>query len=616
MSEFEKLWLYDEESIGWMLRGFDRRNLPLPQRSALEVFPGVRTFDPVFLRYVRELSHGLDKHPKLQPAVDENLMVSENGIHTGFSRLRTVGGYACNPLSWVPVNNTLLCDSLGIPKDFRNARHRMIFDEFFDLVWSCWKPSSIKVPKHSTFGVPMIWCHEADYKRAFAIWVYSQIDDVLRLAGAEDWESLAREYGMVFCFVLNRRGQVDEPGKVRKVADLEYALTGGASGSFEPTDKSVVIDGVAYDDFSATRERIVQGAAWAINCILQPMSTGCMYALFENYPTVFHHTNPQDIADQAFEDGDLTASDVSQYDASMREFLIRRAFSRARAFWRDDLVGVSETLMFSPYFTRPLDLSEKGKGRFVGDPMNPTAKPVVAGNRSGHAFTSLFAKTMKVFDSLCVIDDLYGDVVGNVHYYLKDRGRIKLRNNGDDECAIGSPEAISAYREVRYDGKHGYFEITPELGQGFSGSLMRWKGEARAFQKLHTPFEKFICPERSIGGRFRRNWPIGLYTRFRAIEDHPVGHYAAEIHNRLWHDICRPVYGDFNELLLRAYEQIPFEYTDGWTAIEREVLDDPDKLYYKYQDSDVSEEVLNAVCMRIQPQEFEWMFRMFNGHIM
>lgn len=614
MTEFEKLWDYDPSSLGWTLKGFSRRNDPLPQRRALEVLPNVFTFDPRFLTYVRALSQGLNEHPKLQPAVDEHLMVSENGIHTTFNRIRTVGGYASNPLGWVPVSNALLCDGLGIPTDFRSARHRMIFDEFFDIVWSNWKPTSIKVPKHSTLGVPMLWQHDASYKRSAAVFLYSKIDDVLSRVARHEWESLARDYGIVFCYVLNRRGQVDEPGKVREVADLEYAISGGHRGSMIKADKHVEIDGVKWDDFSATRERIVQGASWMLNCILQPLSTGCMHALFEMYPKVFHHTDPQEIADDAFKYGDLTASDVVQYDSTMREFLIRRAFTRARAFWRGDLVDAAEILYFSPYFSRPLDADGARRGKFVGDPRDPIGKGVVAGNRSGHAFTSLIAKTMKVFDSLCVIDDLYGDVAGNVHYYLQDRGLIKLRNNGDDECAIGSEVSINAYREFRYDGKHGYFKIEPELGQGFSGALMRWKGTPKAFAKLHTSFEKWICPERSIGGRFRTRWPIGLLARMDAIETHPVGHYAAEINRQCWHDHMKPHFGSFGEMLVSAMEKLPVQY-DGLTRIEKEVLDDPEKLHYKYTDDDVSEAVLNEVCVRIKPEEFSWMYTAFKGNL-
>lgn len=615
MTDFEKLWIYDHSNLGWMLRGFSRRNEPLPMRRSIEVLPGVYTYDDRLLQFIRQLSKELNEHPALKPELDTNSMVSANGVHTSFDRLRTVAGFASNPLGWISTDNTLLCDSLGLPQDFRNARHRMIFDEFFDLVWGSWKPTSIKVPKHSTMGLPLIWQYDANYKRAASVHLYKNASDVFSMIGRHEWEALADKYGIIFCYNLNRRGQVDEPGKERKVNSLEYALSGGRSGERLVADKHVVLpDGREYPDFSATRERVVQGASWFINCMLQPISSGTMYALFHEYPTVFHHTDPQDIADAAFHEGDATFSDVSQYDETMREFLLRRMFQRQRTFWPEHMVDAAEILYFAPYFSRPLDADGVRRGRFVGNPMNPIGEGVIAGNRSGHAFTSLVAKTMKVFDSLCVIDDIYKDVVGNVHHYLKDRGAIKLKNNGDDEGAIGSPTAIEAYRKVRYDGQHGYFKIEPEKGQGFSGTLIRWKDTPLAIPRLHTSLEKIYCPERPIGGIFRPRWPIGLLARLEAMEKHPVGHFATEIHRKLWHDMMQPHYGSFGDLLSGAMEQLPVQY-DGLTSIEKEVLDDPEKLYYKYSDDDVSQAVLEEVCVRIHPSEFPWAQAAYKGRL-
>lgn len=612
-----KLWAPDPDNRLWILRGFDRQRLPLPMRRPTEVLPGVFSFDDRFLQFIRQLSKQLNEHPALKPELDENMMVGPNGIHTTFDRLRTVAGFASNPLSWVPIHNDILCDELGIPSDFRTQRHRDIFDEFFDLIFSEWKPTALKVPKHSTLGIPMMHVYDAGYKRECSTFLYEHIDDILSLVGKRDFERLASEYGIVFCYNLNRRGQVDEPGKVRESNTKEYALSGGKKGQRIHADKKVVFpDGRVYDDFSATRERVVQGASWMLNCILQVVSSGHMYAMFDSYANTFHHRDPNDIAKEAAKAGDATFSDVSNYDASMREFLLRRMFERARRVWPDELIDMAEILYFAPYFTRPLDLNNDGpkRGTFVGNPYDPINKGVSAGNRSGHAWTSFVAKTMKVFDSLCVIDDIFGDVLGNVKLYLQGKGVISLKNNGDDEGAIGSTVAISAYRKVRYDGQHGYFKIEPEKGQGFSGSLMSWAGEGAAIPRLHTPFEKFYCPERSIGGIFRPRWPIGFMTRLEAFEKHPSGHYAAEIHRQLWHDMMAPHFGSFGEILIGAMESLDVVY-DGLTSIDKEVLDDPEKLYYKYTDADVSPEVLDRVVMRIQPEEFQWAFSMYKGNI-
>lgn len=75
-----------------------------------------------------------------------------------------------------------------------------------------------------------------------------------------------------------------------------------------------------------------------------------------------------------------------------------------------------------------------------------------------------------------------------------------------------------------------------------------------------------------------------------------------------------PHFGSFGEILIAAMEQLDVEY-DGLTAIDKEVLDDPEKLHYKYSDDDVSPEVLEKVVARIQPEEFPWAERMYSGTV-
>lgn len=617
---FEKLWVPDKNPM-WILRGFDRYRAPLPMRRSLEVLPGVQSFDDRSINFLRQMTKKLNEHKMLQPNLNANHMVSENGIHTSFNRVKTVAGYSSTPLSWTPVNNHLLCESMGIPNDFRNERHRLIFDEYFGLIFGNWKPTSVKVPKKSTCGIPMMHVYDADYKREVALHLYDNIEVIIDLFSKGDFTKLAEDFGIVFCFNVNRRGQVDEPGKKRFSNSKEYALSGGAKGAIIPVDKTVVMkDGTTHDDFSATRERIVHGASWLINCILQIISSGHMYAMFEMFPKTFHHTDPQDIADECATSGDATFSDVDSYDTTMREWLIRRVFAKAREYWQPELIDMAETLMFAPYYSRPLERKvEDGaaqRGSFIGNPFDPQNTQVIAGNRSGHAWTSFMAKSVKQYESLCVADDTFNDVLGNVKKYLEHKAVLKFANNGDDEGAMGSKIAVDAYRKNRYDNKHGYFKVSEEIGQGFSGTLMRWSnGKGQAIPRLHTTFEKFYCPERSIGGVFRPRWPIGFITRMDSFSKHPSGHYAEEIHRQCWYDHMKPHFGSFGELLIGAMEQLDVDY-EGTTAIEREVLDDEEKIHYKYSEHDVSDAVMDKIVTRIKPEHFQWAFAKYSGNLL
>lgn len=618
MSDLEKLWAIDYDKPATVLRGFDRYRVPLPTRRSLEVLPGMYSFDPEVLDAQRALSKELNEHPRLQVNVDEKNMIGENAIHQNFDKIRTVAGYGSNPLTWVSVDNTLLIEGMGLPNDFRNDRHRLIFDELCDIAFGNWLPTSLKVPKLSTFGPGALHVFDGGYKRDYAIWAYSKIDHIRSLFRARDFRTLSEQYGIVFLFNANIRGQVDAPGKVREVNDFEFAMSGGRKGNRIVSDKKVVIDGVEYPDFSAMRMRVIQGVQWPINCILQCVFGGHMYALFELFPKVFHHTDTDTVAEDAAKAGDSSWSDVVQYDETYADFMISRMFQQMKKYWAEDLIDMAEVLLHSGYFSRPVDINEK-RGRFIvgSDPLDPTTINVKAGNRSGWAGTSFMAKFGKVFDTLAVIDDLTNNVVGNVKSYLEDREIFKIRNNGDDEGVLSTPDNMSRYREYRYrSGKDnpGYFVVEEEVGSVFSGAMIDWK-KGKSFPRPHNFLERLYVPERSIGGTFRKNWPLGVIDRMHNLEKHPEGDVIFEIHRKVYRDHLEPKYGRFGEMLVTALESIEFNY-DSLTAIDREVLESPEKIHYKFSESAVSEHILDQIVTKIKPEEFSWVFDNYRGFVL
>lgn len=616
-----KLWIWDDSDPLWYLRGFDRARMPVPSRRSLEMLPGVYSFDDTFLGFLRKLSHGLND--VLPVDLGRNKFVGPTGIHTGFDRLRTVTGYSSTPMSYTPVDNSRLLTELNLTSGFKTDRHRRIYDELYHLVFSNWKPTSVKAAKHSNFGFPMAFMFDAEYKMEFARNAYANINDICYKMGKRDFASLASDHGMVFLYNLNRRGQVDSPGKVRNVNDLEYAISGGARGRRFATDKKVVIDGKAYDDFSATRDRVVQGFPWAINCIMQAVMSGHMYGMFDMFPSTFHHTSNQPIVDAVVATNDAYSSDVSQYDETMDREKISRMFDVMADYWPEPIVDMCRAACIAGYYARPLDVNG-GRGVVIGDPMDPFHFPVHAGNRSGWAGTSFTAKTQKVAETLCVIDDLFGNVVGNVASYLRWEQDLVIANNGDDEVVTGNPTRdpvvtsakVERYRAYRDTGKAGYYVIEEEAGHAFSGELISIEHK-KALPRPQTALEKIFCNERAINTVFRTHWPIGVMTRLQSLQDetkHPSGPLINEILNRTWRDEMTSRYGSLSDLLIRGLDSMPSS-ADGYTAIDKEVRDDPNKLHHKYLDTDVSAHVLDDIVKKLDPSEFQWAFEMYKGTI-
>lgn len=606
-------WLRElspNDSLSWIFGSFRGLKSPLVDRKPKELLLGVYSFDPVVLEYVRSLTFEFNK--EFTPSLDDKKFVSKNGVHKSFDAMQTVAGYCSQPMSYTVVNNDLYCESLGLSsKTFKRPRHKEIFWELMQLAFSQYKYRPLRVPKLSTAGFPTgtsseVWKHRA------GAWLLRHMEEPLELVGKGSYWQLAKKYGVVFLYKQQKRTQVDPPGKKRWAFNLEYALSGGRRSEPVAVDKSVKLPGGDFSDFSAVRVRSIHGAPFLTNIPLQAISTGVLYALFDWAGPTFHHTDMTVIAEKIEVSGDAVFSDISNYDMSMREFILRELMAVCREFMDERLVKWCETLLFAPYFTQPVAIPDGPGGpgfsslrpQMIGDPRDPE-NAVIAGNRSGHAWTSLIAKLIKFWDTLCVIDDLTGDVVGNVREYATHKMPLKVVNNGDDEGLIGPPAMVEAFRNYRFsqDSNPGYFAAEPEDGQIFSGFMfMKEEGRVRAVPRLHTTFEKIYCPERSIGGNFRPYWADGVEDRL-TLDLSPNADYsqnpslgkALDIHNRLWHDKMAKKYGSLVQIIMQGKLLEPVREELALTRIEREIRDRPEKLIYKYTDEDVSPEFLKMI---------------------
>lgn len=600
----------DSKDVAWIMS--DDRKLhttPLVGRNPLTILPGfgegdrgVRSFDPAYLKFLRKLVEGLDS--ELPVDLDpKTKFVGPTAIQASFETLKTVAGYSMAPMSLAVNNNEHFVDSLGLPTGtFRSARHAAIFDRFAKLVLSRWKPTSVKTPKMSTSGAP-IWKTSALMKREHAMFLLANDNRVLALWAKRDMVGLASLAKVVFMMNAGRRDQVDEVGKTRWVFPLEYAESGGLEGEPIAADKRVVIDGEVWDGFSATRARLFKGGPYATNMYAQIIATGTMHGgMFDQFGPTFHCTDVPAALEEIGPEEELICSDATEYDRSMATFLIKRLFAIAREFWSPELIDWCEHLCWCACFSRPVGLDPKDPSNrpvLIGDPWSPDDQ-IYGGNPSGHAWTSFIAKFMMVFDWLATVDDLMGDVLEDMEAYLNHKKPLKTRNNGDDGMYYGEARVMQQYIAYRFNEKSnpGYFVLRPEVGQVWSGYLCYRKpdGWFTAYPRLHTPFSKMLCPERSAGSNFRPHFTVGILQR--VLEStHPMHGAAMEIFFRTWKDYAAPTYGPFMELIMAHHERLEVQ-TEALTRIDMEVLDKPELLFYKYTERDVSPVVLSMLFER------------------
>lgn len=176
-------------------------------------------------------------------------------------------------------------------------------------------------------------------------------------------------------------------------------------------------------------------------------------------------------------------------------------------------------------------------------------------------------------------------------------------DNGDDEIVWSYSKAdLDTFKKYRANLQVGRYVVKPEVGQGFSGLLL-CRDDAtsltyRPTPKVHTTFEKLWVPERPIGGLHRKFWTIGVIDRISNIMATDIGRAAWDVHMSVYRRLMAPIYGDFMAVVMQEHSRINLDM-NSLSHADKEVLDEPGKLHYKYIASDVSKDVLAAVTSKI-----------------
>lgn len=594
-------------------------NEPIVERKAREVITGVYSFMPEMRRFLEGCVR--DWNRVAVPQFDANREFTLNGVHATFDKLLCPAGYLQSPMSAKVVDNTLFRESIGL-RDRYSAQEMKIARAVWREVFARAMPSSVNVPKRSAAGMPR-FSFDAQWKMDAAAWktqtpTYSRF---LTMVEKKDAYGLRNEMEIVFGLNVQKRIQLDAKEKVREANDIEYALSGGAKGKRLPIDKTVIMaDGTEWVGWSALRVRNIDAGPWMVNCDLQMIATSHMRAMFARWPNVFHINTDADIC-RVINGKWIYCGDVSEYDQSMPKDALEAMYLEMLEVYPQGIVDSVRRLYEAPYFTRPLSL-EGGKGMWIHTPMDWNFR-MNSGNRSGHAFTSLVAKVNKVIETLFVLSHIYPVTPENLDRWLLGMMPMGFVNNGDDEIVWAlQARDMARFKELRADLNVGQYAVKPEEGMGFSGRLILLVDPStrtyKTVPRLHTPFEKMYVPERSIGGTFREYWPIGWQERIDQLHETDLGRELWQIHNFHFAKHLQKL-GDgtgWAERLRAARAHLDIEMS-GFSAIDREVLADRDKLFYKFTDDDVSADVVARLTSRI-PKEYVGGFlrRWYSGTLM
>jgi hypothetical protein len=567
----------------------------------VEIFPGIFSTDPQYMVFVSDLVKRLQS--RFKKTVLESGFFDSTAISTNFQELNTVAGVKSKPIGYTLVGNEEFRNEKRLASGFVKSRHELIFREFMELCYDGYNYEATgQIAKISSSGFPM-FTNDVGYKLKHLNILAHNVSDIMVKIGKRDFKGLWTSYKLSFCGALSIRSQYDSwlydngtfTPKPRSVIDAEYAMSGGKKGLRFPAEKRVLLNGFLYVGKAANRIRIVSAKPSAYNNMGTSWFEGFRSWTDAKYPETWKHKGRSDILRKAKKYLAVMGLDVTEYDKSFPYWLFEQ--------WINSLPITEEARSFMRFgMLSPTFYSSQGETpdpMWTGDPFDPEYYSQYVGLPSGIFFTSALGKIGFTFAMLCMIDDVTGDVLGNIDAILKHEHPVyAISNMGDDTLLhSNSDELIRRLKDRAEHSEFGmseYFVVDIEDGVRFLGNVgyIDKSGEINLCGDMATYLGNMLVPERSINSKMRKYGVYGLLERRAAYEDNPS---FQEI-DGIFQATFAEHYG-FNWMdMLMDNVVYPTDENIAVTSFaDLEVLLDPSKLFYKYDENDISQSVLETI---------------------
>nr|QYF49771.1 MAG: putative RNA-dependent RNA polymerase [Guangxi cysto-like virus 6] len=613
----------------------------------IETLRGHMSNDWDFLTFKDRLSRALtDQFPA---TVDALGRVSGNGVRSNFYGLRYVGGYPQIPATYPLVDNSFLREQKGLSNTFVKPWHRTVARALARLFFKDLEPVPLKLRKNSSSMMPF---YEKDMTKKQELVRYA-----LRMGEKAGNSILEGDYitpwtnwyiGGAYHTVYRRQSSdamtIDKgvfKAKDRPVADLEFALSGGRSGTFAPSNRS--LDGTDFRipaGFARERNRTAMGGPLGLNANLMVIAQAVRSRIYTEYAYTYHHTTRSSQQEEMRKMGYVIAADVSNHDwywwTDVVDLIAEELADLGYADW---WIALYKLRMKLPNYVTDVG---PGEGNILlGDWRSPNNS---GGLPSGNSFTDLDgAYLMTLVYFLIQVEWTYPELINQLQtvenaervldQYLKGKLPITLKDKSDD-ALLGWPDAylhprVAKLHKAMQDGESisPYMIVSYEHGGAFLGSILLYP------EKGNTDGLVLIGNVNSlVTNQFSPEYGVQSNIKDRSKAKRPYPGLA-------WKTLSlnyggAPVYGDIMDVVEREYARVYGTsyraFRDEWlrdderrlmddlyqrslkvpelTSIDIEVLNDPGKAEWKYDEKDISSALFDLMFNGIPLAEVEPIF--------
>lgn len=571
---------------------------------------GIWSDDPRFARVQIELADTLSS--LFKPNIDANGFADSSAIIADFQSLRNRSGSYMSPLSIPMMSNRVLADELSLAKGFLSERDERIFKALHSYMFRTIEEAPMAMRKTASSGMPYFTSSLDEKKKALAVF-NEHSPTILATFARGELESLYDDYGLFLATYMGVRTQPDsvimEDGRAfpkdREVNDELYARSGGKEGVRRPADKTIrdgfgnVIEGLC-----AMRRRSVYAYPAMYNYFLTQFFTPLRAFYLHDAEFTFKHRDPESIAGKLREFESVQGYDVKQFDQSIQPWLLDAFVDNFAGFIREEVLFFLKSVLKQPiYVPHPEVLNAKGtmKEPFplnpcFGDPFDLSSFKLEVGLPSGIGPNPDMGKFFMTFAYLVLFDRHFHDVLEvGVQTILKGKHtRYAMLDMGDDAVlAVNDPTFWATAKLVLE--QVFYVKIESEHGISFLGNVLYkdQRNELRATSNVVTFVRNRLCPEHGV-----QHWSRAQFAGTGWFEGKKHYSTAPRFGDVLaiWDDVWRKQFGEGLDVrFFAAREQERHRGVPSLSEADRAVLENPDKLYYRYNIEELHPWVLDKL---------------------
>lgn len=581
------------------------------------VISGMLSVDPKLdeLKYFLAMEYS----KAFRPNIDEDGFADYTAVVRDFSAMLTATGVKASAANAPPTNRAEMLKVAGIASTFASERHERIFRAMHKIIFKRRKsnaPMSFQVRSSST--MPMWYRGQGSQfqKQAMIHHLGTNLDRIFHLIEKEDIRTLYEEFEMYFGMKLVERAQSegvkdllngDLTPKPREVADRDYALSGGRSGSrfiSSKTDITRDLFGLRYG--IGARIRTAYAVCGQINMILGLFFAGTRaYYLTEGEYT-WHHTTPEAIHRDIKDYEHVIGMDVKTMDQFYPKFLLDLHADLIGEYYDHRFGKLIRWLNGMPYYAPQLKAG--GQPFWAGDPRSVDTFNVDPGLSSGRTDNPDLGKWYMTSTYMCLADDICGGTLEmaandeeSVLAVLKGLHPVFGIKDMSDDALIGFKRGYESegrkLRKLVTDEEAAgrsaspYAVLSLENGIAFLGNVILKDELGKVARPKPNPVTFMVnryCPERGINSLTRQYWAHGMmaalehYSRAGSIITDML-----KIEREAWRHFL-PEYPTPEQTIADVVRQQRLPINSTLTPADIEVLLDPSKLYYKFDPSEVS----------------------------